>query len=119
MLRSSLFALFALSLGLTGCKFVETAELAARAQAAAKPAPGSDVAARWDGEILPYFSGKARPFAEVRAAVSSNLDEAGKTFGYREVPEGAPWNFPVILSGTITAANTKSRAGGHGRRRKA
>ncbi len=26
------------------------------------------------------------------------------------MPEGAPWNFPVAITGTIVEANTKSRA---------
>jgi predicted lipoprotein len=100
----------ALILALPGCKFVKTDELAARAAAAAKPAAGSDMAARWDGEIVPYLAGKAKPLPEIRAALAGGLDAAGKAYGYREVQEGAPWNFPVTVAGTVVAANTQSRA---------
>jgi predicted lipoprotein len=110
MNRLPLLTAVALLLALTGCKFVETAELAARAEASAKPAAGSDVAGRWDAEIVPYIVEKAKPLAEIRAALGGGLDATGKTFGYREVPEGAPWNFPVAITGTIVEANTKSRA---------
>lgn len=108
--RPARFAALALILALPGCKFVETAELAARAQAAAKPAAGSDIAGRWDAEIVPYLVEKAKPLADIRTAIAGGLDAAGQIFGYREVPEGAPWNFPVALSGTIVEANVKSRA---------
>ncbi|WP_182087319.1 DUF2291 domain-containing protein [Aureimonas sp. ME7] len=110
MTRILMFAVLCAASALSGCKFVETAELAARAQASAKPAAGSDIAGRWDGEVLPYFTQKAKPLAEIKAAVAGGLDAAGKTFGYREVPEGAPWNFPVVVTGTIVEANTQSRA---------
>lgn len=110
MRRLPLLAVLACAAALPGCKFIETAELAARAEAAAKPAAGSDIAGRWDGEIVPYLVGKARPLGEIRTALAGGLDAAGAAHGYREVPEGAPWNFPVALAGTIVAANTQSRA---------
>ncbi|WP_427023626.1 DUF2291 family protein [Aureimonas ureilytica] len=99
-----------LALALTGCKFIETAELAARKEAAAKPKAGAGATAMWATQVTPYFSQKAHPFAEVRPAIAADLDAAGRNFGYREVQEGAPWNFAVHVKGTVVAANTQSRA---------
>ena len=99
-----------LALALTGCKFIETAELAARKEAAAKPKAGVGATAMWASQVVPYFSEKAHPFDETRAAIASDLDAAGRSVGYREVPEGAPWNFAVRVKGTVVAANTQSRA---------
>lgn len=110
MARHLPFLVLAGLVALGGCKFVETAELAARAEAAQKPSAGASATALWSQRVLPYFAESAHPLAEVRNGIAGGLDEAGRRFGYREVPEGAPWNFAVVASGTIVAANTKSRA---------
>ncbi|WP_152046255.1 DUF2291 family protein [Aureimonas psammosilenae] len=96
--------------GLSGCKIIETAELKARAEAAAKPSAGANATALWDTKVVPYVTEKAAPFPEVTAAAKADLKLAGEKYGYREVGEGAPWNFVSRLSGTVTAANTGSRA---------
>jgi predicted lipoprotein len=64
----------------------------------------------WRTKIIPYLEARAGPFAEVRALILKNPDEAGKRFGYREKPEGVPWTIITRLDGTIIAANTSSRA---------
>ncbi len=94
----------------SACKFVETAELVARQEAAAKPSAGAGAAAMWPARVVPHFAQTAHPFAEVRGAIAADLNKAGESYGYREVPEGAPWNFAVQATGRIVAANTQSRA---------
>ncbi|WP_102957866.1 DUF2291 family protein [Mangrovicella endophytica] len=100
----------ALLAGVAGCKIIKTQELAARAEADAKPTAAANAAGLWDGKVVPYVEEKAAPFADVAAAAKANLNEAGAKYGYREAGEGAPWNFVTRLSGTVTAANTQSRA---------
>jgi len=47
----------------------------------------------------------------VLKAVATDLDAAGKQFGYRPSAEGSPWSFAVSGSGVVKAKNTTSRAG--------
>jgi predicted lipoprotein len=102
--------LFALAVGGSGCKIVRTDELAARAAAAAKPTAAANAAGLWASKVVPYIEEKAAPFPEVQAAAKADLKAAGAKYGYREAGEGAPWNFVARVSGTVTAANTASRA---------
>lgn len=95
---------------LQGCKIISIADETAAAQA--KGAGITDRAAEaWSGEGAAYFAKAAKPATQVLPAIRTNLDEAGKAFGYRQAAEGAPWTFVVSGSGTVKAKNTQSRAG--------
>ncbi|WP_062206024.1 DUF2291 family protein [Aureimonas sp. AU12] len=103
-------ALALLVLALPACKFVDTAELAARRQAAALPTASASGTALYGAKVVPYIVEKAAPYAAIRDAVKADFAAAGETFGYREVKEGAPFNFLARVTGTIVSADTKSRA---------
>lgn len=92
------------------CKFVDTAELAAKRQAAAAPTASASGTALYGTKVVPYVTEKAVPFADVRTALKADFAGAGEKFGYREVKEGAALNFLVRVSGKIISADTKSRA---------
>ena len=109
-LRSPALALALLALALPACKFVDTAELAARRQAAAAPTASASGTALYGAKVVPYILEKAAPYAAIRDAVKTGLATAGEEFGYREVKEGAPFNFLARVTGTIVSADTKSRA---------
>ncbi|MDQ0473172.1 DUF2291 family protein [Labrys wisconsinensis] len=97
-------------LALPGCKIVRTADVqAGQDQAAAAFDPDRMVADLWDAKLVPYFEGKAKPFAEVIAAVRGNPDEAGRQYGYREQPN-APWTYMAMVKGRIVSADTGTRA---------
>lgn len=97
-------------LALQGCKIVPIAD--ETEAAAAKAAGAVDRATQvWTEQAAPYFVAQAKPLGEVLAAVSANLADAGKTYGYRQAAEGSPWTFVVSGAGTVTEKNTKSRAG--------
>jgi predicted lipoprotein len=49
-------------------------------------------------------------FATLRPAIAAGLDAAGAAHGHRSQAEGAPWNFPVRVAGTVTEAKTDTRA---------
>ena len=114
-----LVALLAAGLPLAACKLVknEPPQVASAAEAGSvatsfdNPAfdPEKKVEEIWQPKLLPYLHGKAGPFAEVRQAVQSNPDEAGKRFGYRAV-ESMPWTVAATIEGKITAADTGTRA---------
>jgi predicted lipoprotein len=107
--------LFFLTLGLAtltlpGCKFIKTEALAERAAASAKPTAAADAAGMWSDRVVPHLTEKAAPIADLRAAFAADYAGAGKTYGYRESAEGAPFNFVARISGTVVEANTQSRA---------
>ncbi|KQT82795.1 DUF2291 domain-containing protein [Aurantimonas sp. Leaf443] len=108
--RSLAPALALLALALPACKFVDTAELAARRQAAAAPTASASGTALYGAKVVPYVNEKAVPFGEIRTAAAADFASAGERFGYREVKEGAPFNFLARVAGTIVSADTKSRA---------
>jgi predicted lipoprotein len=95
-----------------GCKLVKNpdpAELAAR-QAAEKEGGGADVPAMWTAQVLPHMNEAATDLATLKPAIAAGLDPPGQAHGYRPNSEGAPWNFPVRLEGTVVAAKTDTRA---------
>ena len=95
-----------------GCKLVrnpDPAEAAAKAAAAAEGG-GADIATMWTAQVLPHMNEAAVDFATLRPALAGGLDAAGQAHGYRPNSEGAPWNFPVRLEGTVVAAKTDTRA---------
>jgi predicted lipoprotein len=97
-------------LALPACKFVDTAELAAKRQAAAAPTASASGTALYAAKVVPYVAEKAAPYAEIRKGLDADFAAGAKTYGYREVQEGAPFNFLTRVSGTIVSADTKSRA---------
>ncbi len=100
-----------LALGLTGCKFVETAELTAAAEAAATARQAKTASLDdWSGKVLPHMRDKAVPVATVAAALARGLEDAGAQYGYREGGEGTPFSYAVVVDGKIVEANTESRA---------
>lgn len=97
---------------LAGCKLVKNpdpAEAAAKAAAAAEGG-GVDVAAMWTAQVVPHMDEAAVDFAILKPAIAGGLDAAGAAHGFRPKSEGAPWNFPVKLAGTVVAAKTDTRA---------
>jgi len=68
------------------------------------------VAGIYQEKIAPYFREHAHDFNEVRAAIATDPDAAGRRYGHSENPVQTPWSFPVRIEGTIVDANTKSRA---------
>lgn len=117
--RRLAIAILAAGLPLAACKLVkneppQVASAAASGSVATSfdnPAfdPEKTVQEIWQPKLLPYLHGKAGPFAEVRQAVQSSPDEAGKRFGYRAVGS-MPWTVAATIEGKITAADTDTRA---------
>ncbi|RCS22977.1 DUF2291 domain-containing protein [Phyllobacterium salinisoli] len=68
------------------------------------------IAKAWSEKIEPYFRDNAHDFAQVRAAIATDAQAAGKKYGHSENPVQTPWSFPVRLQGTVIDANTTSRA---------
>lgn len=108
--RLHLLAMLLLApLALTGCKIVSIAE---DQQVETKAFdPKAYVDGLWTAKALPHFAQAAKPLGEVLPAIAAGLDAAGAKYGYRPASEGSPWGFIVTATGTITALNTKSRAG--------
>ena len=109
-------ALAAVALVLTGCK-IEKTPVSDPSQTATSVFindsgfnPDSMVDADWDKKILPILRDKAGPYAEVAAAIAKDPDQAGERYGYREKQAGAVWTYAARFEGSITAANTESRA---------
>ncbi|MEF2074517.1 DUF2291 family protein [Consotaella aegiceratis] len=109
----------ALVLGASGCKILKNE--ASDGQTAGNASTGAGfveegfnaetfVDKLWDDQLVPFFQNEADPAADVVAALQGGVDAAGAKFGHREKDEGSPWNFVIVGEGTITAANTESRA---------
>jgi len=99
-----------LAASLSACKFVETAELRAKAEAAAAGTAASP-ADDWDGRVLPQMRESAVAVATLRTALlSDGLEAAGAAHGHREGGEGTPFTYVTAVEGTIVEANTESRA---------
>ena len=73
--------------------------------------PDATVASDWDSKVVPDLRAKAGPYDEVAAAIAANPDAAGQRYGFRDARATAPWVYAATVSGTVTAANTDSRAG--------
>jgi predicted lipoprotein len=109
-------AMLAIGLALSGCKLVKNEQ-----QASADGGvdiffddksfdPDKMAREMWDSKVIPYLDQKAGLFAEIKAAIAKDPDQAGRTYGYREKEEGSPWTLVARLEGRIIAANTESRA---------
>jgi predicted lipoprotein len=110
--RRATVLLVAVFLVAAGCKLVKNpdpAELAAQ-QAAASQGGGAGVPEMWTAKVLPHMAEAATDLATLKTAIAGGLDAAGEAHGYRPKSEGAAWNFPVTLTGTVVAAKTDTRA---------
>ncbi|MTH76909.1 DUF2291 family protein [Paracoccus aestuariivivens] len=100
--------------GLSGCKIVKTQTADEKAPAA--DASGDDariqnlLAETWEPKLVPTINEKALPVADLRAAVASGLEAAGKAHGKAGSGAGAAWNFAVKGEGKVVEANLESRA---------
>lgn len=112
----------AVLLTLAGCKIVEHGDEASGDGAAGQTAssgatdsgafdPVTYVSARWEAELLPYAAANAVDVTEVLAALASDRNAAGTSFGHREGDEGKPWSYLVVATGTPLAVDRTSRAG--------
>ena len=72
--------------------------------------PAAMVEADWAGRIVPDLRAKAGPYDAVADAIAASPDAAGARYGFREGQSGAPWTYAAEVDGTVTAANTESRA---------
>lgn len=72
--------------------------------------PAAMVEADWSGKILPFIRSKAGPYDAVAEAIKASPDDAGARYGFRENQAGASWTYAADIDGTVTAANTDSRA---------
>lgn len=101
-------------LGLSGCKIVYDED---KDTTAIPDGPEGDdarnaqrIADTFDSQLLPLIRDKALPVAELRAAVTADLDAAGEANANRGSGRGAAWNFPVSGTGTVIEAKLDSRA---------
>ncbi|WP_411033345.1 DUF2291 family protein [Shinella sp. BYT-45] len=106
--KAAAVILLAWALGLSGCKFVKTADKDKDAGAGFDP--DRMVADMWDGEVLPYLEKRAAPLPEVLAAAAADPDAAGRKYGHKARQGNAPWTFIARVDGVIVAQETKSRA---------
>ncbi|WP_026616635.1 DUF2291 family protein [Ensifer aridi] len=110
-LKAAAVLVLAGAMALSSCKIIKTPTSEEAAQAATGGfAPDRMVAEIWDSKVLPYLDKKAGPFPEVAALAASDPDAAGAKYGHKEKQGSAPWTFATRLSGTIVAAETKSRS---------
>ncbi len=102
-------------LPLAGCKIVKTPDPEASNAQAVEMTDEARMAAYassiWAEKVLPTVAQHAVPFADLQAKLASDgLDGAGQAHGLRPKGEANSWNFAVKGTGTITEANTESRA---------
>lgn len=72
--------------------------------------PDAMVAGDWDSRVVPLLRDRAGPYDAVAAAIAADPAAAGARFGFRGDEPGAPWLYAARVSGTVTGANTESRA---------
>ncbi|HEY4298609.1 MAG TPA: DUF2291 domain-containing protein [Paraburkholderia sp.] len=100
---------------LHGCKLVrhdaQTSKHSRDAYASAGYDPAAMVASMWSTKIVPDVEKRATDYAKLRDAIKADPDAAGKQYGYRGKDDGAPWNFPTTLHGTIVDVDTQSSQG--------
>ncbi len=110
-LKAAAALAFVCAIALSGCKIVKTPTAEEAAEAASGGFnPDRMVAESWDTKVVPYLDKKAGGFQEVAALASGNPEAAGAKYGHKEKQGSAPWTFATRLTGTIVAAETKSRS---------
>jgi predicted lipoprotein len=100
---------------LSACKIVKTTAGPAEGTPAATQAVEADqiqtlVDATFADKLVPLITGNALPLADLRSAVTADIDAAGAAHGNRGAGEGAAWNFAISGEGVVVSANLKSRA---------
>ena len=104
------------TISVAGCKLVKNAPEGESGSSAAKVSGnrGGDMSALaaeiWDAKVVPHLRDNGVDLVTLGTAVTSNLDAAGKAYGYRPSSEGSPWNFATSVKGRIVAAKTDTRA---------
>jgi len=111
----ALGAIVAASVALQGCKLVKNdpAEAAKSNDAYADAGfdPNAMVAAMWQPKVIPSIEKRATDLGTLHTAIAADADAAGKKYGFRGKDDGAPWNFPVKLQGTVVEADVDSSQG--------
>jgi predicted lipoprotein len=120
-MRRFLYAALVIAVGAAvfGCKLVkndaQTATGAPNGSNSAYASAGFDpnamVASMWSTKILPDVEKRATDYPTLRDAIKADPDAAGKKYGYRGKDDGAPWNFPTRVQGTIVDVDTQSSQG--------
>lgn len=108
MYQKAWLVLALLTLG--GCRIVSQQELA---DLKTPPNPHmSDIDRTWQQQIVPQVAARARPAAELMAALhaAEDFDRACDTLGYCSQPEN-PCIFYVRVTGNIDKMDTASRSG--------
>ncbi|MEX3689540.1 DUF2291 family protein [Paraburkholderia sp. BR14263] len=118
VLRYAVIAVVAAVLGgaLHGCKLVKNSDLQGSGgshdnYASAGYDPNAMVASMWSTKIVPDIEKRAVDYRTLRDAIKADPDAAGHKYGYRGKDDGAPWNFPTTLHGTIVDVDTQSSQG--------
>lgn len=97
-----------------GCKIVKNPDPNDVAQSAAQMTDAERMAVLaqdvYEPKLLPYMDDKARDITDILAAIATDLDKAGETFGIPKASEGSPWNFVAKGQGVVVASNRTSRA---------
>lgn len=100
---------------LSGCKLVkndpQTAKGPRDAYASAGYDPNAMVASMWSAKVVPDVEKRATDIKVLLDAIKTDPDAAGKKYGYRGKDDGAPWNFPTKVHGTIVSVDTDSSQG--------
>lgn len=112
---AAIIAIVAASGALQGCKLVrhdaQTSKHSRDAYASAGFDPNTMVSSMWSTKIVPDIEKRATDYTTLRDAIKTDPDAAGKKYGYRGKDDGAPWNFPTKLHGTIVDVDTQSSQG--------
>jgi predicted lipoprotein len=103
-----------LSCSLAACKIEKTIVQAPRSETSvfindASFNPDQMVEADWEAKVLPLLRAKAGPYDTVADAIGKDPNAAGQQNGYR-AEATSPWTYAVKVEGTVTGANTESRA---------
>jgi predicted lipoprotein len=121
MMRRVLYAGLAIgtvvgmSVALQGCKLVKNDPAEAGKSSDAYADVGFDptrmVASMWQPKVVPSIEKRATDLGTLHTAITADADAAGKKYGFRGKDEGAPWNFPVKLQGTVVETDVESSQG--------
>lgn len=107
----ALFAILAISLPATGCRFVTDEELARMAaQSGNNFNAETYVGKLWDSKVIPTLESEAVDAHTLIAAIAEDPDAAGKTYGHR-AGEGNPWSYEIKGTGKVVSVDTSSRRG--------
>lgn len=69
------------------------------------------VSSIWSSKVIPTMEKKSVDFTELLKALNTNVDEAGKKYGFRSSDDGSPWSFIVKGKAKITKVDQESLNG--------